>query len=77
MTKDVELTAEDLSTLAGQFKAEYKEKIGADFPDSTQKEQLGPALFRLYSVHGTTRERTYTAATTISRIHGEQLSTYR
>ena len=30
---DVELTADDLKTLANQFKAEYKEKIGADFPD--------------------------------------------
>lgn len=33
---DVELTAEDLKTLAGQFKAEYKEKIGTDFPSSLQ-----------------------------------------
>ena len=30
--QDVELTAEDLKTLAGQFKAEYKSKIGEDFP---------------------------------------------
>ncbi len=29
---DVELTADDLKTLAGQFKAEYKEKLGEDFP---------------------------------------------
>ncbi|MBQ6686149.1 MAG: pyruvate, phosphate dikinase, partial [Firmicutes bacterium] len=29
---DTELTAEDLKTLAEQFKAEYKEKVGADFP---------------------------------------------
>ena len=33
---DVELTADDLKELAGQFKAEYKEKIGTDFP--TQQE---------------------------------------
>ena len=46
VTQDVDLTAEDLKTLAGQFKAEYKEK-------------------------------TYTAVTMISRIHGELLSTYR
>ena len=39
VTLDVELTAEDLKTLAEQFKAEYKEKIGADFP-SDPKEQL-------------------------------------
>ena len=37
--QDVELTAEDLKELADQFKAEYKEKIGADFP-SDPKEQL-------------------------------------
>ena len=36
---DVELTAEDLKELANQFKAEYKEKIGTDFPDDP-KEQL-------------------------------------
>ena len=33
VTYDVELTADDLKELAGQFKAEYKEKIGQDFPD--------------------------------------------
>ena len=38
VTYDVELTAEDLKELAGQFKAEYKSKIGADFP-SDPKEQ--------------------------------------
>ena len=32
VTQDVELTAEDLKELAGQFKAEYKSKIGEDFP---------------------------------------------
>ena len=32
VTQDVELTADDLKELAGQFKAEYKSKIGADFP---------------------------------------------
>ncbi len=32
VTQDVELTAEDLKELAGQFKAEYKSKIGVDFP---------------------------------------------
>ena len=67
VTQDVDLTAEDLKTLAGQFKAEYKEKIGADFPSDA----------KLYSVHGIPREQTYTAVTMISRIHGELLSTYR
>ena len=32
VTQDVELTADDLKELAGQFKAEYKSKIGTDFP---------------------------------------------
>ena len=32
VTQDVELTAEDLKELAGQFKAEYKNKLGTDFP---------------------------------------------
>ena len=32
VTQDVELTADDLKELANQFKAEYKEKIGEDFP---------------------------------------------
>ena len=40
---DVELTADDLKTLANQFKAEYKSKIGADFP-SDPKEQLVGAI---------------------------------
>ena len=39
VTQDVELTADDLKELAGQFKAEYKSKIGADFP-TDPKEQL-------------------------------------
>ena len=40
---DVELTAEDLKELANQFKAEYKSKIGEDFP-SDPKEQLMGAI---------------------------------
>ena len=39
VTYDVELTADDLKELASQFKAEYKAKIGQDFPDDP-KEQL-------------------------------------
>ena len=38
---DVELTAEDLKTLAGQFKAEYKEKIGEDFPADAKEQLMG------------------------------------
>ncbi|MDD6207548.1 MAG: pyruvate, phosphate dikinase [Clostridiales bacterium] len=48
VTYDVELTAEDLKELAGQFKAEYKEKIGADFPDDPKEQLMGAvkAVFR-------------------------------
>ena len=45
---DVELTAEDLKELASQFKAEYKEKIGNDFPDDPTEQLMGAikAVFR-------------------------------
>ena len=48
MTQDVELTAEDLKTLAEQFKAEYKAKIGADFPSDPKEQLMGAikAVFR-------------------------------
>ena len=48
VTQDVELTAEDLKTLAGQFKAEYKEKIGSDFPADPKEQLVGAikAVFR-------------------------------
>ncbi len=68
--QDVELDADDLKELANQFKAEYKSKIGSDFPDDP-KEQL-MELSRLYSVHGTTQEQMYTEEITIFHIHGEQ-----
>ena len=46
--QDVELTAEDLKELAGQFKAEYKAKIGSDFPDDPKEQLMGAikAVFR-------------------------------
>ena len=46
--QDVELTAEDLKALAGQFKAEYKEKIGQDFPSDPKEQLMGAikAVFR-------------------------------
>jgi len=46
--KDVDLTAEDLKELANQFKAEYKEKIGADFPSDPTEQLMGAikAVFR-------------------------------
>ena len=68
VTQDVELTADDLKELASQFKAEYKAKIGTDFP-TDPKEQL-MALSRLFSVRGTTPAQTSIAATTISPIRG-------
>ena len=48
VTQDVELTAEDLKELANQFKAEYKEKIGADFPTDPKEQLMGAiqAVFR-------------------------------
>ena len=46
--QDVELTADDLSELAEQFKAAYKEKIGSDFPDDPKAQLYGAikAVFR-------------------------------
>ncbi len=48
VTQDVDLTAEDLKELASQFKAEYKEKIGEDFPDAPKEQLMGAvkAVFR-------------------------------
>ena len=46
--QDVELTAEDLKELANQFKAEYKSKIGTDFPSDPKEQLMGAikAVFR-------------------------------
>ena len=48
VSQDVDITAEDLKELASQFKAEYKEKIGEDFPDDPKKQLMGAikAVFR-------------------------------
>ncbi len=48
VTQDTELTAEDLKVLAEQFKAEYKEKIGSDFPSDPKEQLMGAvkAVFR-------------------------------
>ena len=48
VTQDVELTAEDLKELANQFKAEYKAKIGEDFPSDPKEQLIGAvkAVFR-------------------------------
>ena len=48
VTQDVDLTADDLKELASQFKAEYKEKIGEDFPTDPKEQLMGAikAVFR-------------------------------
>ncbi len=48
VTQDVELTADDLKELASQFKAEYKAKIGVDFPTDPKEQLMGAikAVFR-------------------------------
>ncbi len=48
VTQDVELTADDLKELASQFKAEYKSKIGKDFPADPKEQLMGAveAVFR-------------------------------
>ena len=48
VTQDVELTADDLKELANQFKAEYKAKIGQDFPTDPKEQLIGAvkAVFR-------------------------------
>ncbi len=48
VTFDVDLTAEDLKNLASQFKAEYKAKIGVDFPSDPKEQLMGAikAVFR-------------------------------
>ena len=48
VTQDIELDADDLKELANQFKAEYKEKIGTDFPSDPKEQLMGAvkAVFR-------------------------------
>ena len=76
VTQDVDLSAEDLKELANQFKAEYKAKIGDDFP-TDPKVQLMEAVKAVFRVPGTTPERMYTAGIMTSPILGERLSTCR
>ena len=51
VTQDVELTADDLKELAEQFKAEYKEKVGSDFPADPKEQLMGAvtAVFRSWN----------------------------
>ena len=58
ITFDVDLTAEDLEVLANQFKAEYKSKIGADFPDNP-KEQLFAAIEAVFRSWDNPRANVY------------------
>ncbi len=55
---DTELTADDLKTLANQFKAEYKSKIGSDFP-SDPKEQLFAAIEAVFRSWDNPRANVY------------------
>ena len=58
VTQDVELTADDLKKLAEQFKAEYKAKIGSDFP-SDPKEQLFGAIKAVFRSWDNPRANVY------------------
>ncbi len=58
VTQDVELSADDLKELANQFKAEYKAKIGSDFP-SDPKEQLFGAIKAVFRSWDNPRANVY------------------
>ena len=58
VTQDVDLTADDLKELANQFKAEYKAKIGADFP-TDPKEQLMAAVKAVFRSWDNPRANVY------------------
>ena len=66
---DVELTADDLKELAGQFKAEYKAKIGQDFP-SDPKEQLMGAIQAVFRSWDNPRANVYRRDNDISYSWG-------
>ena len=67
---DVELDADDLKKLAEQFKAEYKEKIGEDFP-TDPKVQLMEAVKAVFRSWDNPRANVYLVITTFL-IHGVQ-----
>ena len=58
VTQDVELTADDLKELANQFKAEYKAKIGDDFP-TDPKVQLMEAIKAVFRSWDNPRANVY------------------
>ena len=75
VTQDVELTAADLKELAEQFKAEYKEKIGADFPEDPKEQLMGAikAVFRSWdnpraNVYRRDNDIPYSWGTAVRRI---------
>ena len=51
VTQDIDLTADDLKVLASQFKAEYKDKVGSDFPSDAKEQLMGAvkAVFRSWN----------------------------
>ena len=55
---DVDLTAQDLKTLAEQFKAEYKQQLGTDFP-SDPVEQLKLAIEAVFRSWDNPRANVY------------------
>ena len=68
VTFDVELTADDLKELANQFKAEYKAKIGADFP-TDPKEQLMGDVKEVFRSWDNPRANVYRRDNEIGRAH--------
>ena len=58
ITQDIDLTADDLKELAGQFKAEYKAKIGSDFP-TDPKVQLMEAVKAVFRSWDNPRANVY------------------
>jgi pyruvate,orthophosphate dikinase len=58
VTQDVELSAEDLKELANQFKVEYRQKIGSDFPDDP-KVQLMEAIKAVFRSWDNPRANVY------------------
>ena len=58
VTQDIELDADDLKTLANQFKDEYKAKLGKDFPDDP-KEQLVEAIKAVFRSWDNPRANVY------------------
>ena len=72
VTLDVELTADDLKELAGQFKAEYKAKIGEEFP-TDPKEQLMGAIKAVFRSWDNPRANVYRRDTTTPASWGAAL----